>query len=95
MMATMKEYFRYRIKMSNGDPFIGLSRGIPRVTLLGQKHDWKAIFKRLEWLHQYGTETIAWYHLLHPVISCCAAAFNPSSTLEKLDFWSSAVTNGK
>lgn len=79
MMATMKGYFRYT--------FV-LRCGIPRVTLLGEMHDWEAILERLERLKLYGIETIAWYHLLHPVITRFVAAFLAPSSPENLDFWS-------
>ncbi|KAG2065790.1 hypothetical protein BDR04DRAFT_1107843 [Suillus decipiens] len=79
MMATMKEYFRYK--------FV-LRCGIPLVTLLGEKHDWEAILQRLGRLKLYTIETIAWYHLLHPIISQFVAAFDAPSSPENLDFWS-------
>jgi hypothetical protein len=79
IMATMKEYFRYK--------FV-LRCGIPLVTLLGERHDWEAILERLERLKLYSIETIAWYHLLHPIISRFVAAFDAPSSPENLDFWS-------
>ncbi|KAJ6526097.1 hypothetical protein B0H19DRAFT_1339031 [Mycena capillaripes] len=60
MMATMKKYFDYTI---------GISCGIPRVTLEGERQDWELVLHRLEKLKEYGLQTIAWYHLLYPVIS--------------------------
>ncbi|KAG1849277.1 hypothetical protein DFJ58DRAFT_716934 [Suillus subalutaceus] len=79
IMSTMKEYFRYK--------FV-LRCGIPLVTLLGERHDWETILERLERLKLYNIETIAWYHLLHPVISRFVAAFDAPSSPENLDFWS-------
>ncbi|KAG1754475.1 hypothetical protein EDB19DRAFT_1925451 [Suillus lakei] len=79
MMATMKEYFRYK--------FV-LRCGIPLVTLLGERHDWEVILERLERLKLYSIETIAWYHLLHPIISRFVAAFDAPSSPQNLDFWS-------
>lgn len=79
IMATMKEYFRYK--------FV-LRCGIPLVTLLGERHDWEAILQRLERLKLYSIETIAWYHLLHPIISQFVSAFDAPSSPENLDFWS-------
>jgi hypothetical protein len=66
-MATMKEYFSYTCC---------ILCGIPRVTLEGKKKDWENILKRLEKLKQYGVKTIAWYHLLFPVISRFVKAFD-------------------
>jgi hypothetical protein len=60
MMGTMKAYFSYQF---------GLKCGIPKVTLEGEKRDWEDILHRLDRLKKYGVQTIAWYHLLRPVIS--------------------------
>ncbi|KAJ6527129.1 hypothetical protein B0H19DRAFT_970045 [Mycena capillaripes] len=78
IMATLKAYFSY-----------GLSRacGIPQVTLDGEKADWVDILGRLEKLKEYGVETIAWYHLLRPVITRFVAAFDAPSSPENVDFW--------
>jgi hypothetical protein len=78
MMATLKKYFSYEFH---------LTCGIPRVTLEGEKSDWIDILGRLEKLKEYGVQTIAWYHLLHPVISRFVAAFDAPSSPENVDFW--------
>ncbi|KIJ59731.1 hypothetical protein HYDPIDRAFT_118237 [Hydnomerulius pinastri MD-312] len=78
MMATMKEYFSFK--------FV-LRCGIPRVTLEGEKKDWESILIRLEKLKKYGIQTIAWYHLLRPVISRFVAAYDNPNSQENLDFW--------
>ncbi|KAG0701674.1 hypothetical protein DFH29DRAFT_982617 [Suillus ampliporus] len=83
MMAMMKEYFHY---------VFFLRCGIPRAMLLGEKRDWEAILERLERLKLYGIEIIAWYHLLHPVISRFVAAFDAPSSPENLNFWSNALS---
>jgi hypothetical protein len=78
MMATMDKYFSYKMC---------LACGIPRVTLEGEKADWEKILNRLEKLKEYGLQTIAWYHLLLPVISRFVRAFNAPDAEENLDFW--------
>ncbi|KAJ7322917.1 hypothetical protein DFH08DRAFT_1029983 [Mycena albidolilacea] len=78
MMATLKAYFSYEFF---------LTCGIPRVTLEGEKSDWVNILGRLEKLKEYGVEAIAWYHLLHPVISRFVAAFDAPASRENIDFW--------
>ena len=78
MMATLKEYFSYK--------FVLLC-GIPRVTLEGEKKDWENILQRLEKLKEYGIQTIAWYHLLVPVISRFVKAFDDPNGKDNLDFW--------
>ncbi|KAH7889203.1 hypothetical protein F5I97DRAFT_1923775 [Phlebopus sp. FC_14] len=78
MMATMKECFPYK--------FV-LRCGIPRVTLEGEKKDWESILTRLERLKKYGIQTIAWYHLLRPVISRFVSAYDTPHSPENLEFW--------
>ncbi|KAK7058121.1 hypothetical protein R3P38DRAFT_3385198 [Favolaschia claudopus] len=60
LMSTLKAYFQYG--------FSAVACGIPKVTNEGEKDDWEDILGRLEKLKEYGVETIAWYHLLRPVI---------------------------
>ncbi|KAJ7268366.1 hypothetical protein C8J57DRAFT_995032, partial [Mycena rebaudengoi] len=79
MMATLKQYFSYGFGSS--------ICGIPRVTLDGERSDWVNILGRLEKLKEYGIETIAWYHLLRPVISRFVAAFDEPASEENVDFW--------
>ncbi|KAJ7133112.1 hypothetical protein C8R44DRAFT_899458, partial [Mycena epipterygia] len=61
--------------------------GIPRVTLEGERSDWVNILGRLEKLKEYGIQTIAWYHLLRPVISRFILAFDAPASQENIDFW--------
>ncbi|KAJ7276621.1 hypothetical protein C8J57DRAFT_1504460 [Mycena rebaudengoi] len=79
MMATLKAYFEY--------VFCCIDCGIPRVTLEGEKKDWENILARLEKLKEYGIETIAWYHLLVPVISGFIKSFESPESAENVDFW--------
>ncbi|KAJ7474121.1 hypothetical protein FB451DRAFT_1351505 [Mycena latifolia] len=79
MMATLKAYFEY--------VFCGIECGIPRVTLEGKKSDWKDILGRLEKLKEYGLQTIAWYHLLVPVISRFVKSFDEPGSAETVKFW--------
>ncbi|KAJ7455496.1 hypothetical protein FB451DRAFT_1277961 [Mycena latifolia] len=79
MMATLRQYFDYGFDCS--------CCGIPRVTIEGEKADWVDILGRLEKLKEYGIETIAWYHLLRPVIARFVAAFDNPNGQENTDFW--------
>ncbi|EGO21326.1 hypothetical protein SERLADRAFT_373126 [Serpula lacrymans var. lacrymans S7.9] len=79
MMATMKEYFDYGIY---------LMCGIPRVTLEGEKQDWENILTRLERLKEFGVQTIAWYHMLRPIITRFIAAYDNPDGQENRKFWS-------
>jgi hypothetical protein len=83
LMSTLKEYFAYN--------FVGGRCGIPRVTLAGEKADWEDILGRLEKLREYGLETIAWYHLLRPVLVRFVAAFDSPESAENVDFWGRVV----
>ncbi|KAF7356114.1 hypothetical protein MVEN_00941800 [Mycena venus] len=85
MMATMKKYFDYRM---------GISCGIPRVTLEGERQDWELVLHRLGKLKEYGLQTIAWYHLLHPIISRFVKAFDDPNSPENLDFWQRVACEG-
>ena len=78
MMGTMKEYFSYSFC---------LDCGIPRVTLEGEKKDWEDVLHRLERLKKYGVQTIAWYHLLRPVISRFVSAYDAPTSADNLEFW--------
>ncbi|KAG9309543.1 hypothetical protein JVU11DRAFT_10521 [Chiua virens] len=82
MMGSMKEYFEYKI---------GFICGIPKVTLEGEMGDWEDILRRLERLKKYGVQTIAWYHLLRPVISRFIAAYDDPTSKKNLDFWNKVV----
>jgi hypothetical protein len=82
MMTTMKKYFDYKMSFLCG---------IPRVTLEGEREDWDLILRRLEKLKEYGLQTIAWYHLLFPVISRFVKAFDDPNSPENFDFWQRAA----
>ncbi|KAJ7206406.1 hypothetical protein GGX14DRAFT_457715 [Mycena pura] len=67
-------------------------RGIPRITLEGLRTDWELILHKLEKLKEYGIPAIAWYHLLHPVVSQITDAFyNPNDNAPIREFWSRVV----
>ncbi|KAJ7059451.1 hypothetical protein C8F01DRAFT_1144704 [Mycena amicta] len=80
LMATLSQYFDYEFY---------IICGIPRITIEGTREDWLLILQRLEKLKEYGVETIAWYHLLRPVIAHFVAAFDPSERgkPEHKEFW--------
>ena len=82
MMGMMKDYFAYKFN---------LRCGIPKVTLEGEKKDWETILHRLEHLKKYGIQTIAWYHLLRPVLSRFVTAYDHPTHADNLDFWNKAA----
>ncbi|KAJ6568044.1 hypothetical protein DFH09DRAFT_1314031 [Mycena vulgaris] len=83
-MATLKHYFSYEFR---------LRCGIQRVTLEGERSDWRTSSGGWR-LKEYGIETIAWYHLLRPVISRFVAAFDAPDSPENVDFWQKVVHEG-
>ena len=84
MMATLRNYFDYRFSCYCG---------IPHVTLLGEKDDWEQIVRRIEKLKEYGPETTAWYHLLKPVVTRFARAFDigVADSAGNREFWNRVV----
>ncbi len=84
MMATLQTYFDYTFD---------LRCGIPHVTLLGEKDDWEQIVRRIEKLKEYGPETTAWYHLLKPVVTRFARAFDidVADSADNREFWNRVV----
>jgi hypothetical protein len=82
MMATLKQYFSYEF---------GITCGIPRVTLDGNKADWQNILERLEKLKEYGLQCIAWYHQLFFVVSRFVEAFDDPTSATNIDFWSRVI----
>ncbi|KAG8218012.1 hypothetical protein J3R82DRAFT_6204 [Butyriboletus roseoflavus] len=78
MMGMMKDYFASKFS---------LRCGIPKVTLEGEKKDWQTILHRLEHLKKYGIQTIAWYHLLRPILSRFVNAYDHPTNPDNLDFW--------
>jgi hypothetical protein len=83
LVASLKSYFEYSY---NPCPC-----GIPRVTLEGERRDWEKILEWLEKLKEYGIKTIAWYHLLVPVISRFVKAYDDPSGLSNIKFWENVV----
>nr|GAT55848.1 predicted protein [Mycena chlorophos] len=79
LMATLKAYFQY--------VFSSIECGIPSVTLEGEKADWEKLLGRAEKLKEYGIETIAWYHLLVPVLTRFVKAFDEPEAPSNIDFW--------
>ncbi|KAJ7208212.1 hypothetical protein GGX14DRAFT_454167, partial [Mycena pura] len=71
------------------------TRGIPRVTLEGERADWELLLTRLDRLRtqykDFGTPTVAWYHLLHPVLARFVGAFDDPESAENREFWDGAV----
>ncbi|KAF7342975.1 hypothetical protein MVEN_01727600 [Mycena venus] len=78
LMATTKKYFDFTMV-----PICG----IPRMTLEGEQRDWEQLLHRLAKLKEYGLQTIAWYHLLFPIISRFVKAFEDPDSRANYEFW--------
>jgi hypothetical protein len=78
MMSTLQKYFTYGC---------GTTCGLPSVTLLGEKSDWKQIFHKIERLSSFGEEPTQWLTILRPVIKRIVASFDDPNGEETRDFW--------
>ncbi|CAN9193068.1 unnamed protein product [Alternaria alternata] len=78
MMGAMQKYFSYRM---------GLTCGIPSVTLLGEKADWVDLRQRLNKLPEFGQEPRQFAALLSPILDYFIATFEDSDNHRVVDFW--------
>lgn len=89
MMATVRSYFKYTLR---------LRCGLPKVTLLGTAEDWEALRDRAVRLHQYairtGDEGISgesvidsWCGRLVPALAMMLHTFREPESMEVRDFW--------
>ena len=62
-----------------------LACGISSVTLGGEKSDWERLLSRLDKLHSFGEEPIAWAAMLRPILTRFVRAFDGEPDV---DFWS-------
>jgi hypothetical protein len=79
MMGSLQAYFSYTSFMTCG---------IPSVTLLGQREDYKDILQRLDKLAELGPETTDWAALLRPILRMFMASFDDAKSAYVQDFWS-------
>lgn len=82
MMGALQQYFSYEVD---------LECGIPTVTLLGEREDWKIILNKLEKLLQLGKEPAQFVELLRPVLRRFLASFDDPTNPDILDFWGKCV----
>lgn len=78
MMATLQEYFSYKLH---------LLCGLPSVTLLGQKNDWEALLAKVDRLSTFGHEPKMWVGLLKPVLERFVNTFDNPEGEKTKDFW--------
>ncbi|KLO04876.1 hypothetical protein SCHPADRAFT_917878 [Schizopora paradoxa] len=83
MMGTLKHYF---------DFVCCITCGIPEITILGTKEDYKDILKRLDKFEEFGEEPRVFAALLRPIVREFIDVFNvqakdPSAAIN-IDFWS-------
>jgi hypothetical protein len=84
VMATLKNYFDYELR---------LRCGIPQVTLAGTRDDWLDIYRRVDKLVEYGPEAAAWRDLLRPVLVRFVRSFDEgwADSTEGREFWQRIV----
>lgn len=63
---------------------MGLTCGIPAVTLLGQRSDWVKLLHRIEKLKSFGEEPKVWASMLRPVLERFVDSYDGTPDM---DFW--------
>lgn len=82
MMGSMKAFFDYAG---------GVICGIPSITLLGTKQDWKRLLRKIDRLQDFGMDPKAYANRLRPILSRFVQTFDSPSTTETKDFWNQMV----
>ena len=83
--ALSRSYVLYIRYFSYG---IGITCGIPSVTLLGDKADWLRLLARLDRLPELGDEPAEWADMLRPILTRFVSAFDGHPDIQ---FWSHVV----
>ena len=78
MMGLMKAFFKYA-----GE----ITCGIPSITLLGTKRDWRRLLKKIDRLDDFGTEPKDYASRLRPILTHIVNSFDNPATTETKDFW--------
>ncbi|KAM0436681.1 hypothetical protein ACHAPT_002390 [Fusarium lateritium] len=78
MMGSMQSYFSYTMCVCCG---------LPSVTLLGTKDDWREIRNRVDKIPQFGAEAEQFTKLLRPVLDRLVLSFDNPLDPDILDFW--------
>ncbi|KAF5026824.1 hypothetical protein F66182_1108 [Fusarium sp. NRRL 66182] len=82
-MGAMQKYFSYTM---------GLTCGIPSVTLLGDISDWKDILGRLDKLPQLGDEPSEFAEMLRPILNHIIRSFEQPDDPKVIRFWNTIAT---
>jgi hypothetical protein len=78
ILEAMKQYFDYEVLCGCG---------LPSITLLGSRSDWKKLANRVDKLHKYGEKCSRWAGLLQPIIRRMLRTFDKPHSQEVKDFW--------
>jgi hypothetical protein len=81
MMGGMQQYFSYCMIMC----------GLPSVTLLGTKDDWKKIFDKIDRLAEISEQAATFHSLLKPVLGYFVRSFDEPDGTEVKSFWNRIV----
>ena len=82
MMGLMKAFFKYA-----GE----ITCGIPSITLLGTKRDWRRLLKKIDRLDDFGTEPKDYASRLRRILTRIINSFDNPGTTETKDFWNQIV----
>ena len=96
LMSTLQKYdpsylslpCSYSISLRYFSYGIGITCGIPSVTLLGDKADWLRLLARLDRLPELGDEPAEWADMLRPILTRFVSAFDGHPDIQ---FWSHVV----
>lgn len=79
LMGAMKHYFEYSFECE--------TCGIPSVTLLGDRADWKELQDRIERIPRLTGEAVDFHHLLKPIARHMLLSFDEPTSDAVLKFW--------
>jgi hypothetical protein len=77
-MGSMQKYFSYSM---------GITCGLPAVTLLGEAEDWKDILRRLDMIDQLGEEPTQFARMLRPVLQHFILTIEDPTNEQVKPFW--------
>ncbi|CAH0043546.1 unnamed protein product [Clonostachys solani] len=82
MMGLMQHYFDF-----SG----GITCGLPKVTLLGERKDWVQLLEKLDYLEEFGEEPGEYAQELRPILSRFVKTWDEPESDETKKFWGQIV----
>jgi hypothetical protein len=81
-MGAMQKYFTFGV---------GVTCGIPSVTLLGEVEDWKDILRRIDKMELLGAEASLFAKMLRPIAKHMILSFESPESFEVIEFWNTII----